>query len=276
MSNYQYTLVGSLETETRPEISIILPSIRTKELDTIYETILASTNRTFELIVVGPYALTPNLQTKKNVKYVKDFGSPVRCSNIGATLCEGKLIMWSADDGWFVENALDNNINTLYGMPYDPKNVVVARYFEGENRSGKDSWHGSPNGDYYKLTKAYPATQYINPEWWIFNVAILYREFFDQLGGWDCRYQATAASHADMAVRAQALGAKVVMSDYPLLNCDHQPNPNIGDHGPIVQAQFQEDYPYYVEKFSKPIENDTLKLDLLNWKNSPSVWKKRF
>jgi len=276
MSEYKYTLVSSLNTVEKPEVSIIMPAIRQDKWDDVYKTILDSTQRSFELIVVGPYPLTKFLQEQKNVKYVKDFGSPMRASNIGAELCEGKLVMWTSDDGWFIKDALDKNIDTLYAMPYDVQNVVVARYLEGENRSGTDPRHGGADDSYYKLVRAYPSSPYIHPDWWIFNVAILYREFFDKLGAWDCKYQACPTGHADMAVRAQALGAKVVMSDYPMLNCDCQPNPNVGDHGPIVAAQFQDDYPIYIEKYSKPLQADQLLLDVSNWKKSPAVWKKRF
>ena len=45
-----------------PEISIILPSIRTERLEKLYDSILASTKRTFELVIVGPYALPDKLK----------------------------------------------------------------------------------------------------------------------------------------------------------------------------------------------------------------------
>ena len=271
MSTPQYTLISSIETVSKPEISIIMPAIRPERWDKVYDSIVESTKRTFELIIVGPYPLTPYLQDKRNVKYVKDYGSPMRASNIGAMLCEGKLIMWSADDGLFNKNALDENIDLLYSMPYDVKNVVVAKYVEGEGHTGTDP-HGD---DYYKLCNAYPRSPYIPADWWIFNVAVMYREFFDALGAWNCEFQACPLGHADMAVRAQRAGSKVVMSNSPMLNCDHMPNGS-GDHMPIVIAQLQEDNPVYINLYSKPLESSPISMNMMNWKNSPMVWKKRF
>src|SRR3990167_9472224 len=94
----------------KPELSIICPSIRPQNLDAIYDSILLSTKREFELIIAGPYPLTQKLQGQNNVKYVKDFGSPVRASNIAALLCEGKLFFHTADDALFLPEALDKNI----------------------------------------------------------------------------------------------------------------------------------------------------------------------
>lgn len=264
-----YKLIESILTQDKPEISIIMPAIRQERWDGVYDSIKKSTMRNFELIIVGPSPLTPYLQDKKNVKYVKDYGSPMRASNIGAMLCEGKLIMWTSDDGLFIEDALDNNIDVLYSMqPYDVKNVVVTKYYEGQGYSGKDA-HGD---DYYKLVNAYPRTPYINPDWWIFNVAVMYREFFEELGAWDCTFQACPMGHADMAVRAQACGAKVVMSQFPMLNCDH----GEGDHKPIHNAQIYEDEPLYRKIYSSPLESRTIHIDIKNWKNSDTIWKKRF
>ena len=71
----------------KPEVSLILPSILTVRRPALYESILKSTNRDFELIICGPNPLPEELKEKRNVKYVKDYGSPVRASHIAASLC---------------------------------------------------------------------------------------------------------------------------------------------------------------------------------------------
>ena len=101
----------------KPEISIILPAIRQENWDKLYDSIVASTNRSFELIICSPYALTPKLQDLKNVKYVKDFGGPTRASAIASLLAEGKLIAWLTDDAILKPNALDAAIDQLYDRP---------------------------------------------------------------------------------------------------------------------------------------------------------------
>ena len=264
-----YTLIQSI-LDTKPEISIILPSIRVDRLPGVYESIQKSTKRSFELIVVGPYNIPDSLLDKRNIKYARDFGSPVRASNIGAELCEGNLITWHADDGLYLENALDIAIDTLYGMGPDEKNVVIAKYFEGAGYSGKDA-HGD---DYYKLCNSYPRSAHIPTDWWIFNVAFMHRSFFEKLGAWDCVYQACPTAHADFAVRAQYHGAVVKMSSVPISNCDHIADPAVGDHGPIVDAQFSDDYPIYIQRYSTPLT--PINVDISNWKKSQPIWRKRF
>ena len=77
----------------KPEISVVMSTIRTYNWDVVYKSLEEScTKRSFELIIVSPYPLTPFLQEKRNVKYVKDFGSPVRANCIGALLCEGRFL----------------------------------------------------------------------------------------------------------------------------------------------------------------------------------------
>ena len=120
---------------SKPEISLILPSIRTERLPKLYESILSSTSRDFELIVCGPNPLPEELKEEKNVKYVKDYGSPVRASNIAASLCEGEIYTWLADDCLFFENSLDTCIEAYYNMGAAKNNVLVAKYFEGQSGS---------------------------------------------------------------------------------------------------------------------------------------------
>ena len=69
-----------------PELSIILPSIRPERLQKVYDSILKSTSAEFELIIISPYPLPESLEKYKNIKYVRDFGNPTRCHNIGLLL----------------------------------------------------------------------------------------------------------------------------------------------------------------------------------------------
>lgn len=266
-----YTLIQSIADE-KPEVSITMGGIRPEKWQGVYDSIVRSTHRPFELIIVGPYALPESLQERKNVKYVKDFGSPMRAYNIAAEMAEGKIITWHADDGLFFDNSLDEGIDLLKGMGDNEKNVVVAKYFEGQNYSGQDAHPDS----YYKLCNAYPRSQFIPEDWWIFNIAIMWRSFYEKLGGFDCRFQSPCMGDADLAVRAQRDGAIVKMMERPLMTCDHQPDPNVGDHGPIVNAQLNEDNPLYIQKYSVPLDNHPICINVSNWKNSPIIWRKRF
>ena len=258
----------------KPEISIILPAIRQHKWDSLYDSICQSTNREFELIIVSPFPLTEKLQKLKNVKYVKDWGSPVRASNIAALMCEGNLVTWAADDATFFENSLDKNIDILYSMGQDDRNVVLCKYNEGNN---PEDVHIHMNPNYYKLNNSSYFSPFLNNEWLIFNVGIMYRTFFEFLGGWDSRFQGTAMSHNDFAVRAQFSGAKTVLTDVPLFRCEHMPGSS-GDHAPIFECQHGFDEPLYLGIYRD--KNWTLRehrLDLLNdWKTSEIIWNRRF
>lgn len=254
----------------KPEITILLPGIRQHRWDAMYDSICKSTKRSFELIICGPYGLTDKLQGLKNVKYVKDFGSPVRASNIAALLTEGKYVTWIADDANLIPDALDHNIDLLENMGNDIKNVVVAKYYEG-----RDGTHKPLQPDiYFKIGgSSWSHSRFVPADFWLFNVAVMHTEFFNELGGWDCSYEGTWYSHTDMAIRAQTIGANVVMSNYPLLDCDHSQD----DHLPIEDAQTNYDKPYYFSIYGSP-DWRFYDLRMVNktWKDSDPVWKKRF
>ena len=253
------------------DISILMPAIRRENWNRVYQSILGSTKRSFELIIVSPFPLTDELQGLVNVKYVKDFGSPVRCSNIGALLAEGKYFYPThADDGYFIKDSIDNNIKVLEDMGNDKKNIVACKYSESDGLTHPERYQ---DDDYYKLVNAYPVSRDIIPkDWLIFNSVFWHREYFDEFGGWDSSYGACPMSHADLAIRAQRDGAIVKLSNYPLTQNDHGQN----DHGPIEVAQLQYDAPRFRYRYSQPLDTYPIKIKHDNWKEADRVWKFRF
>jgi glycosyltransferase involved in cell wall biosynthesis len=257
----------------KPNISIVLPSIRPERLEEIYDSILKSTKRDFELIIVGPNALSERLQKLRNVKYVKDFGSPMRASCIGAMLCEGKYVYPTmSDDAYFLPNAIDQNLELLESMGSGIENVIITKYSESEGFSAKDRFQPD---DYYKLCNAYPVnTEYVPKDWWIFNAFVCHREYFDKFGGWDCIFQACPMGHADLAIRMQNAGAVVNISKYPITMLDHEPGTS-GTHAPIHYAQILDDTPIFQQRYNGQL-SDNNKIELMNWKKAQTVWGKRF
>tara|TARA_R110000796_G_scaffold67777_6_gene155605 strand:+ start:10042 stop:10836 length:795 start_codon:yes stop_codon:yes gene_type:complete len=259
----------------KPELSIILPSIRTERLESLYESILKSTKRTFELIICGPNQLPESLKDLKNIKFVKDYGSPVRASNIAASLCEGKIYTWFADDCILFEDSLDKCIDQFELLGSDPSNVLVAKYYEGQE--GSTERETLQPDEYFKIRSTPASSPYLPQDWWLFNIAFLHADFFNSLGGWDCSYEGTWASHADMAIRAQFMGAKVTMAQVPLFTCDHMPG-GTGDHMPIFICQHQHDEPLLHQRYRDPnwTSNINSRLAMDNWKKAPTVWERRF
>lgn len=252
------------------DISILMPGIRPQNWERAYDSARKATKKSFELIIVSPYSLPESLQNKRNVKYIKDFGSPMRCYQIGSLLCEGRIIFPTmADDAVFIEDSIDKNLELLDSMGLNIKNCVVSKYSESENFSHPDRFQ---DDSYYKLVNAYPVNQEItNKNWWIFNAVFMHHQYFSKLGGFDCNFQAACMGFADLAVRAQLDNALVTMSDFPILRCDHILSG--GDHTPIEISQVHFDTPYFKQKHAV---NFSLIVDRDNWRNAENIWSHRF
>jgi hypothetical protein len=257
----------------KPEISILMPGIRPERWTNVYNSIAESTRREFELIIVGPHALPQELQESKNVKYCKDFGAPMRAANIAGVLAEGKLIFsLMSDDSVFMPNVLDKAIDHLYDQEFSIKNVVMAFYKEGVNGTSKDI----QSLKYFEINGSDSTKLHDVPnDWLIFNTVILYREFFDQLGGWDCSFEACPMGLTDLAIRAQKEGANVSHIEDIILDCDHMPG-TTGDHAPIHYGQIEHDEPFYKLKYSRGPEGVESCISIDNWKKAESVWSRRF
>jgi len=212
------------------DITILVPAIRKERWVHLYNSIKESTKRSFELIIVGPHNLPDELQRKINVKYIKDFGNPVRASQIGSLIAEGKYIFWASDDGTFQKGALDKAMDCLENQENKSINdVVISNYREGGQ---------AQSDDVLRLNVAYPKTPYIPDEWYQFNVATMYTEFFHQLGGYDCSFEACPLAYADISARAQRAGANILLLNEVILDCTHMPG-TTGDHAPIHYAHLQ-------------------------------------
>ena len=259
----------------KPELSIILPSIRPERLEGLYNSVLESTKRNFEIIIVSPYPLPTELEKYKNIKYVRDFGTPTRAHNIGLLMCEAPIITWIADDGLMFEGAMDKHMDLMESLGPDERNVVVAKYFEGQVGS-KERQTLQPDS-YFKVINTPAASPFFPVDWWLFNIAYLHRKFAYALGGWDCAYEGTWVAHTDMAIRAQAVGANVVMSDVPRDVADHMPG-ETGDHQPIYECQTFHDVPLINQRYRRPDwkEANKMTLRIMNWKDIPQVWERRF
>ena len=259
----------------KPEISVILPSIRPERLIEFYISLQQSTNRNFELIVVGPYPLPLELEQYRNIKYVRDFGNPSRAQNIALLLCEAPVVTWQADDAIMIKGAIDKHVELLYSMGSDLKNVVVAKYQEGQLGSGdREKIHPDR---YFMVAGSPAASPYLPSDFWLFNVAFMYREFLEALGGFNSQLEGTWSSQTDLAIRAQAVGANVVMSGMPCMICDHMPGSS-GDHMPIYECQTFHDEPLLQQIYrnSSWSENVNTSISIMNWKFSQTVWQRRF
>jgi len=151
-------------------------------------------------------------------------------------------------------------------------NVVVTKYLEGREGTVKEI----QNEKYYTLKHCFSNCQWIPKNWYLFNTGVMYRGYFEHLGGWDAEFEGTFVSHCDLAMRAQGLGASVKFLDVQLLDCDHTPGTS-GDHGPIHHAQLTHDVPLFESRYHRPLDGvSKLIIPFDNWKLAHRLWTRRF
>ncbi len=243
------------------KLSIIIPSFRQEKIDKVYNSI--NLDFSWEFIVVSPHQITPYLATKHNVKWVQDFGSPVRASCIGSSVAIGSIITHGADDCLWNSQVIKKCVTEI-GKSSNEKTVVVAKYYEGSKILQND--------DYYKIVNAYARTPYINENWVIFNTMFMRNSYFRYIGGWDSIYEVTCVSHCDLAIRAQRDNCSVHFINEALLECEH----GCPFHKPIEDAQNNHDSPLLKQIYNNPDCVNRIIIDFDNWKNSPVKWHRRF
>lgn len=256
------------------KLSVIVPSIRINSLTKLYWSVLSSCQCVFEFIVISPNDFLEWPNPSPNVKWIKSHRSPNTCQQQGLLEATGDYICFAADDGEFLPGALEEacylmKISKLEYGADSYRTIVVGKYLEGNSPIGMKS------EDYYrfKYHKPYRLAG-INPEWIIFNCGLISNKFIGELGGWDAEnFEVPTIGHADLGIRAQKAGAKMVLMKEPMFKCSHQPGKS-GDHAPIHVAQTKRDLPRFQEMYAKP--NDRINITLDNWKNTPEVWKERF
>jgi hypothetical protein len=252
------------------KLSVLVPGIRTHNWKRLYDSIKSSTKESFEMIFVGPYELPTELQGKENIKFIQDYGTPIRCQQIALTESEGEWITWAADDGYYVENALDDSFSIIENNN-DYKTVVFGKYFEGEgNEEIQDDIQ------YHKLN-FHPATRtvYIPMEYMSLNCGVVSRQLLIEIGGWDCSFEVCPMSYADFAIRSQNYGANFIIQDNVMFKCGHMPGTS-GDHAPIHYAQITHDEPLFQQMYNSPECLSRVKIEIDNWKSCPDKWTRRF
>jgi hypothetical protein len=255
----------------KPELSIVMPGIRPHNWVRGLQSIFTATTKTFELIIVSPFPLPKEMENMANVKYIKDYGSPTRASQIGNTMAEGKFIFPNfCDDAIFIKGSIDANLELLAKLGDSVKNVITCKYSESKDFEFPERYQ---NDDYYRLVNAYPVNKETTPNtWWILNNPFWYRSYFEYLGGYDYRFGVCPLAHADLAMRAYRDGANIHLSQVPIMQVEHGQN----DHQPIEQSQLGFDTPFFAQKYHESLSKYPIQIPMDNWKQAPHVWKFRF
>ncbi|MHA2279432.1 MAG: hypothetical protein ACXAC5_00875 [Promethearchaeota archaeon] len=252
------------------DLSICIPGIRPSYWERLYTSLLTACSRySFEIVFIGPYGLPDSLRSQHNVRYIKSFATSVRCAQEAVLSCEGDLIAIPADDGYFFPESFDKAID-LY-KTVDEKDIIVLRYREGPGFSGKEF----PLK--YWTCKAHSALNGLNiPNHYKHAMhPLLSIRYFQEIGGYDCRFEHMAFAGHDFSCRVQRDGSCLHLSLTEVMNADWLLG-NSGDHAPIVDSHENHDYPLFRKIQLSPDHNQRIKIDYDNWKNQPAVWPRRW
>lgn len=249
------------------DLSIILPGIRPHNWEKLYNSVVESIGPySFEMIAIGPNDPPEIFKDKENFKFLKDFGCPSRCVQLGSTFAKSRYIAWMSDDGLYQPNTLEQCIQ-LFDSQLFPKDGMTLRYKEGE---GDDTY---PD-DYWKARHhADQRIPGIKEDYRIAPLGMYNTDHFRWIGGLDCSFEHINMCTHDLAFRTQNNGGKIVLS--PGLVARFYWSWITEDAGPVQQAYFQNDAPLFNKMWSQD-QSQRIRIDYDNWKNSPEKWKRRF
>ena len=252
------------------KISVLIPSIRPRLLQGVYNSLEKSCNGiSFELVIISPYALPESLSEKTNIIYIKDFGTPIRGRQMGLIAATGDYICYAADDVVFCENSLKEAYETLKGKDY--KTLVVGKYMEGEVDNPAmqaDSYWYLATHDFLRPT--IPADK---QGYFLINTGLISRELMLEVGGFDCSFEACAMACCDLSVRLQNYGATCLLQNNAIFHATHLPGER-GDHKPINDGQTQHDMPKFLVMYLNNFNRTLIQLD--NWRDASDHWVRRF
>jgi len=257
------------------DLTIVIPALRQPLWETLYKSIFnACKNYKWELLLVSPFDLPPELTNKENISVLKNYGNVARCVQLGVLAAKGKLFFLTVDDCVFAEDSIDKAIEK-YNSVCGRKDAIAMLYGEGGNSMPKEYWtvKGPPNRPDIAAPLQLPG---IDKSWRIANQCLMSREYFIELGGIDVEnFEYLDKPIHDFMFRLQRDGGKIEFSPVHVCIATHLPFLS-GDHGPIHHACGR-DVPYFNMIYSVPhLYENRIKLNFDNWKNSSPVWKRRF
>lgn len=259
------------------DLSVIVPSIRMGNLKRLYDSVGKSFSGSFEFIIITPYDVPKTLQEKTNIKIIKDFGSPVRCMQIGLINCTGDYITWAADDGFYLDGSLDIAFNKIKEV--GENHVVIGKYYEGgEGLSvvNMPQSHVMNSSNYYKVNfHDSSRSKFISDDCFMIMVGIVSRKVLFDIGGWDCRFEVCPMAFVDQSVRLFNYGCTFSFQNETMFRCGHMPG-HEGDHGPVHDGQVLCDQPLFQQIYGNPESKDRKIINIDNWKESPEKWTRRF
>ncbi len=262
------------------DLSILVPSIRTKHWKRLYDSIaLSCTKYTWEVVFVGPFKDDDFLKSHLiNVRHVHSFSSVPVCMQKATLECKGDFIFHTVDDGVVFPNVLDEILDLYYShfkekmksdSIYDTP-IINMRYREGSQFCGATKplsyWSPRSYPEEYGLAG-------INQDWQLCLQPLMLKKTFIKLGGFDCRWEYSNHCHHDFMFRFQSMGGEVLHSPVDVTTADHYVN-STGDHEPIQSAQEGPDTVKFREVWG--VKSNRGYIDYDNYVVYDKPWTRRF
>ena len=253
------------------KVSIIVPSINPdKWLPMYYGMTNSCRNHKFEFIFVGPY-YNNQLNGIGNIKFIRDFGSPSRCFQIGSLLAEGEYLGWAADDYLIEENAFDLTFEYIEkeNIKDDGINLLHSEgpNFTGNQHLDMNYWNAHTHADL-----RFPGVR----SDWTTHCAFMYKtETWHRFGGLDCGFEHVNMNTHDLGFAIQANGGRIIHSPCRVYRADWAPWDN-NNKLPIQCAWEENDKPRFMDLYSDKDYAFHRKISIDNWKNCPTHWPRRF
>ncbi len=254
------------------KLSICFPGVRPQNWLALYDSIPNITTlpkEEYELIIVSPYNLPPELEGIDNVRLIKDKGCPTRCYQLGLLHSQGEYVLIGlADDGVCPNNYA---VDKAFALLPSEKGIVSFPYIEGvptrkseRIQMAESWWHFA----------AHPpvCAKYIPNHYFLVMIGLMRRDYLLELGGFDCRIEHAGVSLVDLAVRLQKDGAKVVLGE-KILDITFEAGTPL--HKPIEES-YPNDLELLLKIYSDITSSCRTKIDLDNWKQAEEVWGRRF
>tara|TARA_Y100000310_G_scaffold345003_1_gene461107 strand:- start:3156 stop:4016 length:861 start_codon:yes stop_codon:yes gene_type:complete len=247
------------------DMTFLIPGIRTNRWKDLYDSLRLSCKKyDWELVFVGPFDLPEELRNKDDVRLIKDRGQVSRCVQLGVPQINSEIFFIGMDDSIYIEDAFDEAIDKYESHALE-NTIMQCIYAEGGHDQPIHYWSAAHH-DAFKLAG-------INQNWKLATQPIIHKSYFMELGGFDCRWEYMDKPMHDFMFRTQRDGGEIIYSPGKVANSDWWPD-HTGDHGPVHDAEILHDFPIFNEMWSVP--NSRIKIDYDNWKDAPTVWKRRF
>lgn len=257
----------------KPDLTVICPGIRTKNWKTLWDSIAKTFSGSAEIIFISPYELPEELRGVEGVRWINDWGTPIKCQQKGLIAARGEFITWAADDGYFLPGALDISLKKYNESP-EPKKLVMGKYYEGNSTPNPEM-----SKDWYYILNNHNASnsKFFGRNYYMLNVGLVPRELLLEIGGWDCQFEVCPMAYNDCAIRLQNYGVQFIIQDEMMFTCSHMPG-HEGDHGPIHDAQVLHDEPLFqkIYRESRKASDSRQKIDINNYGACAEKWERRF